>query len=189
MKKMLLHTCCAPCSTTTIERLSKDYNLTVLYYNPNIYPESEYLKRKAEQQRYIKILNDNGTKVDMLDCDYDSCAYQKAVDGLENEPEGGKRCKVCFALRLAYTAKKAKELGFDVFATSLTVSPHKNSEVINKIGSELAKQYGVEYLESNFKKQDGYKRSIELSKKNNLYRQNYCGCKYSMWFLAQENDK
>ena len=186
---MLLHTCCAPCSTTTIERLSKDFDLTVLYYNPNIYPETEYTKRKAEQKRYIDILNKQGLNIKMLDCDYDASAYQDAVYGLENEPEGGKRCKVCFALRLGFAAKKAKELGFDIFATSLTVSPHKNHVVINQIGNELAKEYGVEYYESNFKKQDGYKRSIELSAKNKLYRQNYCGCKYSMWFLTQENDR
>lgn len=182
MKKMLLHTCCAPCSTTTIERLSKDYDVTVLYYNPNIYPEEEYIKRKAEQIRYIKILNESGLNIKMLDCDYIQNEFFDAVKGFEEEPEGGKRCSVCFALRLDFVAKKAKELGYDIFATSLTVSPHKNAELINQIGTGLAQKYGIEYLESNFKKQDGYKRSIELSKQNNLYRQNYCGCKFSIWF-------
>jgi len=185
MKKMLLHTCCAPCSTTTIERLATEYDVTVLYYNPNIYPEEEYLKRKSEQIRYIGILNSRGQNIKMLDCDYDQKVFFDAVSGLENEKEGGKRCAVCFALRLDYVAKKAKELGFDMFATSLTVSPHKNAELINQIGNDISKKYGVEYLESNFKKQDGYKRSIELSKENNLYRQNYCGCKYSIWFETE----
>lgn len=179
---MLLHTCCAPCSTATIERLATDYNITVLYYNPNIYPKEEYLKRKAEQIRYINILNQNGLNICYEDCDWDDQKFYDAVKGLESEKEGGARCAVCFALRLDYTAQKAKEKGFDIFATSLTVSPHKNAAVINKIGEDLSKKYGIEYLVSDFKKKDGYKRSIELSKQNNIYRQNYCGCKYSIWW-------
>ncbi len=182
MKKMLLHTCCAPCSTTVIERLAPEYQLTVVYYNPNIYPQEEYQKRKAEQIRYLDILRSKGVMVDYLDCDYDAQVFFDAVKGLEAEPEGGARCEVCFNLRLSYVAGKAKELGYDIFATSLTVSPHKNAELINKIGSQLAAKYSIEYLASNFKKQDGYKRSIILSKENNLYRQNYCGCKFSIWF-------
>ena len=187
MKKMLLHTCCAPCSTTTIERLSEEYDITVLYYNPNIYPEEEYLKRKNEQIRYISILNNRGQNIKMIDCDYDYQYFKDAVKGLEDEPEGGKRCSICFALRLDYVGKKAKELGFDIFTTSLTISPHKNAEVINKIGFEISKKYDIEYLESNFKKQNGYLRSIQICKENCIYRQRYCGCEYSMWFLKEEN--
>ena len=185
MEKMLLHTCCAPCSTTTIERLSKNYDLTVLYYNPNIYPEEEYIKRKNEQIRYIKILNNRGLDIKMLDCDYIQKEFFDAVKGLEQEPEGGKRCAVCFALRLDFVAKKAKKLGFDIFATSLTISPHKNAKLINEIGNNISKKYGIKYLESDFKKQDGYKRSIELSKEYSIYRQNYCGCKFSIWFNTE----
>ncbi len=182
MDKMLLHTCCAPCSTATIERLSMDYKITVLYYNPNIYPKDEYLKRKEEQLKYIQILKSKNVDIDYLDCDYDDDKFFSACNGLESEPEGGKRCSVCFALRLDFTAKKAKELGYDIFATSLTVSPHKNAQVINAIGQDLEKKYNVKYLVSDFKKKDGYKRSIVLSKENNIYRQNYCGCKFSIWW-------
>lgn len=182
MKKMLLHTCCAPCSTAVIERLSADYNITVLYYNPNIYPTEEYNKRKSEQIRYIQILQQKGLDINYLDCDYNQNEFFDAVKGLETQPEGGNRCEVCFRLRLNYTAKLAKEKGFDVFATSLSVSPHKNAELLNKIGQELSKKYDIEYLVSDFKKKDGYKRSIILSKENNIYRQNYCGCKFSIWW-------
>ncbi|MBQ8468839.1 MAG: epoxyqueuosine reductase QueH [Clostridia bacterium] len=185
MKKMLLHTCCAPCSTTTIERLSKDYDLTILYYNPNIYPEEEYLKRKNEQIRYLGILNSRGQNIKMIDCDYNQNEFFDAAKGLEDEPEGGKRCAVCFALRLDFVAKKAKELGYDIFATSLTISPHKNAKLINEIGMNISKKYGVEYLVSDFKEQDGYKRSIEICKENCIYRQRYCGCKYSIWFETE----
>ena len=179
---MLLHTCCAPCSTAVIERLAPNYNLTVLYYNPNIYPQEDYLKRKGEQIRYIKILKEKGINVDFLDCDYNQDEFFNAVKGQEDEPEGGARCAICFALRLDYVARKAKELGYDIFATTLTVSPHKNAAVINDIGGRLAAKYGMPYFVSDFKKQDGYKRSIVLSRENNIYRQNYCGCKFSIWF-------
>lgn len=182
MKKMLLHTCCAPCSTAVIERLSNDYELTVLYYNPNIYPTEEYTKRKSEQIRYIEILKSKGLTINFIDCDYDQNEFFDCVKGLESEPEGGKRCSVCFALRLDYTAQVAKEKGFDIFTTSLSVSPHKNAQILNEIGLSLSKKYGIEYLVSDFKKKDGYKRSIDLSKENNIYRQNYCGCKFSIWW-------
>ena len=189
MKRMLLHTCCAPCSTTTIERLSKDYDITVLYYNPNIYPEEEYIKRKNEQIRYIEILNNRGGNIKMIDCDYDCQSFEKAIVGLESEPEGGKRCSVCFALRLDYVGKKAKELGYDIFTTSLTISPHKNAKVINEIGKSIGKKYDIEYLECDLKKQNGYLRSIQICKENCIYRQRYCGCKYSMWFLNDEKQE
>ncbi len=180
MKKLLLHSCCAPCSTAVIERLINEYDITILYYNPNIYPEAEYEKRKAEEIKYIEILKSKGVKnIHMLDCDYDSDSYYQAVKGLEQEREGGARCAVCFKLRLEKTAKIAKEKGFDIFGTTLTVSPHKNSIVINGIGKDIEKVMGTKFLESNFKKQDGYKRSVELAKENDLYRQNYCGCIYA----------
>ena len=185
-KKILLHSCCAPCSTAVIERLGEEYDITILYYNPNIYPEEEYIKRKNEEIRYIEILKEKGIEISMLDCDYESEKFYKAARGLESEREGGARCAVCFKLRLEETAKRAKKLGFDIFGTTLTVSPHKNSEVINAIGLALSKKYDIPYLESNFKKQNGYKRSVELSKENGIYRQNYCGCEFALKIQEQE---
>ena len=187
-QKILLHSCCAPCSTAVIERLKDEYDIVILYYNPNIYPEEEYLKRKNEEIKYIKHLNetDKDINISMLDCDYESEKFYSAVKGLENEREGGARCAVCFKLRLEETAKKAKELGFDLFGTTLTVSPHKNSEIINKIGLAISEKYNIEYLESNFKKQNGYKRSVELSKENGIYRQNYCGCEFALKIQMKE---
>lgn len=187
-KKILLHSCCAPCSTAVIERLVGDYNITIFYYNPNIFPEEEYLKRKNEEIRYLNLYNQKHpeNKVEFLDVDYDKDAYYKAVAGFENEREGGARCAVCFKLRLEKTAKSAKELNFDCFGTTLTVSPHKNAELINSIGLGLEKEYEISYLVSNFKKQDGYKRSVELAKENGLYRQNYCGCEFALRIQQQE---
>ena len=181
-QKLLLHSCCAPCSTAVIERLISDYDITILYYNPNIYPEQEYLKRKDEEIRYIKIFNEKNpnSNVKMLDCDYESEKFYEAVKGLENEKEGGARCPVCFKLRLQKTAELAKQNGYDIFGTTLTVSPHKNAGLINQIGESIENNLGIKFLQSNFKKQDGYKRSIELSKENNLYRQNYCGCEFAL---------
>ncbi len=187
-KKLLLHSCCAPCSTAVIERLKDDYEIVILYYNPNIYPEEEYLKRKEEEIKYIKILNRTQPeiKISMFDYDYDSSAFYEAVKGLESERESGARCPVCFKLRLEKTALLAKENGFDFFGTTLTVSPHKNSEIITKIGLSLEEKYGIKYLAENFKKKDGYKRSVELSKENNLYRQNYCGCEFALRVQEKE---
>lgn len=182
MKTMLLHSCCAPCSSSVLEKLVAEYDVTVLYYNPNIYPKEEYEKRKAEQ---IRLINEVYPNVKFLDCDYDADEYFKCVSGLESEKEGGARCVKCFKLRMGYTAQKAKELGFDCFTTTLSVSPHKNSKLLNEIGEELSKKFDIEYIVSDFKKKDGYLRSIQLSKKYNLYRQNYCGCKFSMWFLNE----
>lgn len=188
MKKILLHSCCAPCSTAVIERLAETYEIVIFYYNPNIFPEEEYFKRKNEEIKYIKHLNQTNPeiKISMLDCDYDNITFESAVKGLENEREGGSRCSVCFALRLQKTAEVAKEKGFDLFGTTLTVSPHKNAELINLIGENISKKTGIEFLVSNFKKQNGYKRSIELSKENGLYRQNYCGCKYALEIQRKE---
>ena len=180
--KILLHSCCAPCSTAVIEKLCDDFEITIFYYNPNIYPEEEYKKRKDEEVKYIEILHKTKPeiKIDFLDCDYDSESFYKEVKGLEDEKEGGARCPVCFKLRLEKAAKIASAMGFDYFGTTLTVSPHKDADVINLIGKSLEEKYGIKFLVSNFKKNDGYKRSIELSKENNLYRQNYCGCKFAL---------
>lgn len=187
-QKILLHSCCAPCSTAVIERLINDFDITILYYNPNIYPEEEYLKRKEEEIKYIKLFNEKNpnSKVKLMDCDYDYESYIMAVKGLENEREGGARCAVCFKLRLGKTATLAKENGFDIFGTTLTVSPHKNAELINNIGLGIQNEIGINYLVSNFKKQNGYKRSVELAKENGLYRQNYCGCKFALEIQERE---
>lgn len=174
--KLLLHSCCGPCSTTVLSLLASYFDITVLYYNPNIEPKEEYYKRKEEQIRFIKEFNNEHIK--FMDCDYNNQDFRSRVVGLEQEREGGARCAVCFKLRLEKTAEIAKALDFDYFGTTLTVSPHKNSEVINKIGALLETEYGVKYLYSDFKKKDGYKKSIELSKKYNLYRQDYCGCEF-----------
>jgi predicted adenine nucleotide alpha hydrolase (AANH) superfamily ATPase len=181
-QKILLHSCCAPCSTAVIERLKDEYEIAILYYNPNIYPEEEYIKRKNEEIRYIKQLNetDKSISISMIDCDYESEKFYESVKGFENEREGGARCAICFKLRLFETAKRAIEFGFDLFGTTLTVSPHKNAELINSIGLGIEKELGVKFLVSNFKKQNGYKRSVELAKENNIYRQNYCGCEFAL---------
>lgn len=178
MKKLLLHSCCGPCSTSCIDRLKDEYEVTVFYYNPNIYPYEEYVHRLNEQSRYAK---ECGLKIEVIDGKYDDNEQiYNAFCGLENEKEGGARCKVCFAYRLDKTAKYAKENGFDLFATTLTVSPHKNAQLINQIGQQLSQKYNIDYLVADFKKKDGFLKSIQLSKKFNLYRQNYCGCKFSM---------
>lgn len=178
MQKLLLHSCCGPCSSAVLERLVPDYDVTILYYNPNIQPQEEYQKRKAEQLRLIK---EAYPYVKVLDCDYDAQAFIDKVKGLEKEKEGGARCKECFYLRLEKCANMASSNGFDVFATTLSVSPYKNAELINQIGLELEQKYNIKYLVSDFKKKNGYLRSLELAKKYNLYRQNYCGCIYSYY--------
>lgn len=177
---LLLHSCCAPCSSYVIEYLSQFFDITIFYYNPNISPYSEYEKRKKEQ---IRLINNMKTlhQLDFLDCDYDNDLYEEAIKGLESEPERGSRCSVCFRLRLNQTAKVALREHFDYFGTTLTVSPYKNAQVINEIGNEVADDVGIPFLVADFKKKNGYKRSIELSKEYDLYRQNYCGCKYSKW--------
>lgn len=175
---LLVHSCCAPCSSYVLEYLNPFFDISVLYYNPNISPDTEYEYRKSEQKRFIKEKKWT-TPVKFIDCDYDNNLFEKAVKNLENEPEGGKRCEVCFNLRLQKAAQVAKDMNFDYFVTTLTISPLKNSILINNIGSSFAEKYGVKYLPSDFKKKEGYKRSIELSKEYNLYRQNFCGCKYS----------
>lgn len=180
---LLLHSCCAPCSSYVIEYLRDYFNITIIYYNPNISPKEEYEKRKAEQIRFIKNFND----VNFLDCDYDNNLYEDLIKGLEEEPERGKRCNVCFKLRLERTVQLAKNNNFDFFGTTLTVSPYKNATLINDIGRELESNYKVKWLYSDFKKDDGYKKSIELSKVFDLYRQNYCGCIYSKKAIDSKN--
>ena len=174
---ILLHSCCAPCSSHVISVLKDYFDITIFYYNPNISPIQEYEKRKQEQISFIKQL-DCGIKI--MDCDYDNDVYEECIKGLENEKEGGARCLKCFRLRLEKTAKLASINNFDYFCTTLTVSPYKNSQVINNIGKELMNIYNVKWLYSDFKKEEGYKHSIALSKQYNLYRQDYCGCIYSI---------
>ncbi|MBQ8227449.1 MAG: epoxyqueuosine reductase QueH [Clostridia bacterium] len=176
---LLLQSCCGPCSSYVLEVLAQYFNVTVLYYNPNIYPEEEYNKRLSEQ---IKIINSMPlkNKVELMPCDYDEQEFLDIAKGFESEREGGARCKECFVLRLGKTAALAKEKGFDFFTTTLTVSPHKNAQLLNQIGKELEEKYGVKYLFADFKKKEGYKRSIQLSKEYDLYRQEYCGCRFSL---------
>lgn len=176
--KLLLHSCCAPCSSKVIEYLTNYFDITIYYYNPNIEPFEEYNLRKEEEIRFIKEFPHHN-KLDIIDCDYDNNLFKDITKGLENVKEGGIRCFKCYLLRLRSTALKAKELGYDYFGTTLTISPYKNGQVLNKIGYNLEKEIGIKYLPSDFKKNNGYKRSIELSKEYNLYRQNYCGCIYS----------
>lgn len=175
---LLLHSCCAPCSSYVISYLTSYFNITILYYNPNISPFNEYKKRKEEQIKLIKTLPTKN-KVNIIDCDYDNNIYEEKIKGLEKEPERGARCTICFNLRLEKTAIIAKENNYDYFGTTLTVSPYKNCNLLNKIGYNLEKKYNIKWLPSDFKKKDGYKKSIELSHKYNLYRQDYCGCIYS----------
>ena len=178
-KKLLLHSCCAPCSSHVISFLTKYFDITILYYNPNISPYDEYLKRKEEQKRLIKEI-DKVNNLDIIDCDYDNDLYESSIKGYEDCPERGERCTICFNLRLGFTARMASELGYDYFCSTLSVSPYKNAKLINEIGESLGKKYNIKWLYSDFKKEDGYKHSIELSHKYNLYRQDYCGCKYSV---------
>ena len=207
--KLLLHVCCACCATEVYNRLKDDYEVTLFWYNPNIYPLEEYQKRLDS----FKLSDD--LKCDSLIChsredgnlllvdprvtrlgqtkprsglkpeddriwEIENQKWQTVISGLKDELEGGKRCEKCYRFRLEQTDKVAKENGFDIFTTTLTISPHKNAGIINQIGKEIATKNNIDYLESDFKKQDGFKKSIELSHKHNLYRQNYCGCKYSI---------
>lgn len=174
-KRLLLHSCCAPCSSHCLSELSPQIGVTVFYYNPNLDCAEEYEKRKREQLRFLR---ETGL-ADFLDCDYAPEDYISAVRGLEEEKEGGARCAVCFRLRLERTAREAKARGFDYFATTLTVSPLKNAKLINTIGFAVAEEVGVPYLPSDFKKRGGYLHSVRLSEEYGLYRQDYCGCAFS----------
>ena len=192
-QRLLLHSCCAPCSSYVLECLREYFNLTVFYYNPNISEAEEYRKRAEEKKRLIAEYNrqvelgcfegmhstDLARKIDVLEGEYEPSCFTKIAEGLEECPEGGERCFRCYRLRLEKTAETAAAQRFDYFTTTLSISPLKNAKKLNEIGEELAKKYGVAFLPSDFKKKDGYKRSVELSGQFGLYRQDYCGCVYS----------
>lgn len=179
--RLLLHSCCGPCSTAVIERLYADYDITVFYYNPCITDAEEYEHRKAEQIRFISEFNSEHScgQIKFMEGRYDTGEYYREASAYADEPEGGKRCEVCFGIRLRETAKTASRLIFDLFSTTLSVSPHKNYRLIAEIGNRLAEEYSVGFLAEDFKKKAGYQRSVQLSKEHGLYRQNYCGCEYS----------
>lgn len=180
---LMLHSCCGPCSTYVLEYLSRYFRITVFYYNPNIFPRAEYEHRLAEEKRFIRTFRGR-YPIDLIDGDYDPAAFDVLARGMEGEPEGGTRCPVCYRFRLEKTAALAREMGCGWFCTTLSVSPYKNARHINQIGLELEEKYGVRFLPSDFKKRNGYKRSIELSHEYGLYRQDYCGCRFS---LEQKN--
>ena len=179
---LLLHACCAPCSSHTLLFLCDYFRITLYFFNPNIAPESEYIYRKEELIRLVKEL---GLDVEIIIEDYNPAPFYELAKGLEDLPERGERCRKCIGYRLRKTAETAKKLGCDYFTTTLTISPHKDCEFINQYGGQLAEELGIAYLFSDFKKHDGYKHSIQLSKEYNLYRQDYCGCVYSR--RAKEN--
>lgn len=174
--RLLLHACCAPCSSATLERLAAHFDVTILYYNPNIYPPEEYRRRETELERFVR---DAGYRFPVVELPYDPQAFYAAVQGLEQEPEKGARCTVCYRLRLEHTARYAAQNGFAWFCTTLSISPLKDPVRINALGQELGAQYGVRFLPSEFRKKDGYKRSLQLSAEYGLYRQDYCGCVFS----------
>lgn len=178
LPSLLLHGCCAPCSSACLEYLNKYFNITLFFYNPNISPRAEFDKRLREAERLISEMPFENN-VEIIEGKYDYSRFLDIARGLEDAPEGGERCFKCYALRLEETARTAKLIGADYFCTTLSISPLKNSQKINEIGYEIAEKYGVEWLPSDFKKKEGYKRSIELSRQYNLYRQNFCGCVYS----------
>ncbi|WP_246213139.1 epoxyqueuosine reductase QueH [Aminipila butyrica] len=182
--KLLLHSCCGPCSTAVLERLAGSYDITVFFYNPNITDQEEYERRKQTQLSFIESYNQQapeGEKVAFSEGEFFPEEFFQAVQGLEEEPEGGKRCTVCFKLRLERAAAEARLNGFSIFGTTLTVSPHKDYPLIAKIGKDLSLKYALSFLDMDFKKKAGYQRSVELSREYGLYRQNYCGCCFSKW--------
>ena len=175
--RLLLHACCGPCSSAVLERLCRYFDITVLYYNPNTWPAEEYHRRGEELERFVAAAHPLGVTV--VEDRYDPQEFYSAVAGLENEPERGSRCTVCYRLRMRRAAQYAAEHGFDWFTTTLSISPHKDAVFINTRGAELAEQYGIPWLPTDFKKKGGYQRSIVLSREYDLYRQNFCGCVYS----------
>lgn len=177
--RLLLQSCCAPCSSYVLEYLSEFFSITVFYFNPNIYPEEEFFKRSDEQKRLLSLMNFKNP-VDFIEIGYQSERFYDAVKGLEHIKEGGERCYACYKLRLEQTAELAKKQGYDFFTTTLSISPYKNADWLNEIGEKLADEYDIRYLTSDFKKKNGYKRSTELSEHFGMYRQNYCGCVFSM---------
>ena len=185
---LLIHSCCAPCSSYVLEYLSEYFKITVFYYNPNIYPESEYTKRIAEQQKLIRDMKFR-YPVSFLAGEYDKEKFYEMAAGMEDLKEGGARCMKCYELRLSEAARQAVAGGFEYFTTTLSISPMKNAQKLNEIGLRVGEEYGVKYLVSDFKKKNGYKRSIELSKEYGLYRQDYCGCEFSMRERREEQKK
>ncbi len=177
--RLLLHACCAPCSSAVLERLEQSFQLTLVYYNPNIDPPAEYLRREVELERFVEQAGYADKGIDVVELPYEPAVYEAAVRGLEGEPERGARCTVCYRLRLERTARYAAEQGYAWFCTTLSVSPHKDPVRLNALGEELAAKYGVRWLPSAFRKKDGYKRSLALSEQYGLYRQDYCGCRFS----------
>lgn len=175
---LLLHSCCAPCSSYVLKYLSEYFKITLLYFNPNISPESEYMKRVAEQKRLIESMPFKN-KVEFIEGRYEPREFYDAVKGYEEEPEGGRRCHICYEMRLREAAEYAKKGGYDYFTTTLSISPLKKSDVLNEIGERVGNEYGITHLPSDFKKRNGYKQSIEMSKEYDLYRQNFCGCVFS----------
>lgn len=186
--RLLLHACCAPCSSAVLEYLSQYFAITLLYYNPNIVPLEEYQKREAELRRLVSQMKFTHP-VELLPCQYDGQAFVQAARGLEGEPEGGKRCEACFRLRLRYAAQEAARLRFDYYTTTLSISPMKNAPLLNQLGEEIGREFGVAHLPSDFKKKDGYKRSVQLSKEYDLYRQDYCGCAFSKAQRQREKEE
>lgn len=176
--RLLLHSCCAPCSSYCLEYLSDYFEITVFYYNPNIYPDEEYFHRAREQQAFIERFPAKHP-ISFVEGDFDKERFFQSVKGLENEPERGARCNVCYELRLGEAAQMAREMNMDYFTTTLSISPMKDAALLNEFGSKLEAEYGVKYLHSDFKKKNGYKRSCELSQEYGMYRQDYCGCVFS----------
>lgn len=172
--KLLLHTCCVVCSAYVLKKLGREYDLTVFYYNPNIHPEEEYLRRLKESKKYCEKQG-----IEFIESDYDVNQWFELIKGHEKDPERGERCKICYRMRMEATVNYAKENNYNIFATTLTISPHKDAQSINEIGSSLEKELGVKYLEADFKKQDGFKKTMELAKQEDFYRQDYCGCLFS----------
>ena len=185
--RLLLHSCCAPCSSYTLEYLSRYFDITVYYFNPNISPKQEFDKRFEEQKRLISQMPFKNS-VTLVEGDYNYDDFLEIAKGLENVPEGGERCFRCYKMRLESTARLAKEQGFDYFCTTLSISPLKNSQKINELGFEIEEKYGVKWLPSDFKKHEGYKRSIQLSREYSLYRQNFCGCVFSKNQQGESNE-
>lgn len=175
MKKLLLHVCCGPCAIYVVKKLQEEYQVSLFFYNPNIQPEEEYHRRKDEVEKWS-----TKEKFDLIISPYKNEEWVKRVTGHEGDPEGGERCQICYRIRIFDTAKYARMNNYDFFATTLTISPHKKAEVINKIGKEVEQQANIKFIEADWKKQDGFKKSCELSKVEGFYRQNYCGCIYSM---------
>ena len=185
--RLLLHSCCAPCSSYTLEYLSRYFDITVYYFNPNISPKQEFDKRFEEQKRLISQMPFKNS-VTLVEGDYNYDDFLEIAKGLENVPEGGERCFRCYKMRLESTARLAKEQSFDYFCTTLSISPLKNSQKINELGFEIEEKYGVKWLPSDFKKREGYKRSIQLSREYSLYRQNFCGCVFSKNQQGESNE-